>query len=92
MSTHYYVWYRVTGDPGAARAAVDALMRDVTANAGVTGRLLVRRDDPRTWMEVYDHVADAARFEAALTAGALRHEVARFAEDGERHLEPFLGM
>lgn len=92
MSTSYFVWYRIAGDPGAARAAVDALMRDVFANAGVAARLLVRRDDPRTWMEVYDNVADASRFEDVLAVGALRHEVARFAEEGKRHLEPFLGV
>ena len=92
MSVHYYIWYRVAGDVGAARMAVDALMRDVFAIAGVTGRLLVRRDDPRTWMEIYENVADAARFEEVLAAGALRHEVARFAQDGKRHLEPFLAV
>jgi hypothetical protein len=91
LNTHYYIWYRVTGDAGAARAAVDALLRDVFAVAGVTGRVLVRRDDPRTWMEVYENVADAARFEDVLVASAQRHEVARFAEDGKRHFEPFMG-
>ena len=33
---------------------------------------------------------DAARFEQALVAAALRHDAARFAEGKERHLEPFV--
>jgi hypothetical protein len=90
MNASYYVWYRVTGDPVAARAAVDALLHDVFRHAGVRGRLLVRRDDPRTWMEVYEHVADASLFEGELAAGVARHGVARLAEGGDRHIEPFL--
>ncbi len=88
--THYYVWYRITGDAAAARAAVDALLADLFRHAGVTGRVLVRRDDPRTWMEIYEHVADVTLFERELAAGAARHAVAQWAEDGKRHTEPFV--
>jgi len=87
---HYFVWYRVTGDPAAARATVNALLEDVLGATGVAGRMLVRRDDPATWMEVYEGVTDVARFERALAAGAARHAVARWAERGARHAEPFV--
>ncbi len=90
MNIDYYVWYRVSGDPTAARAAVDALLRDVFRDAGVRGRVLVRRDDPRTWMEVYEHVADASHFERELAAGVARHGMVRLAENGDRHIEPFV--
>ena len=60
MATHYFVWYRVPGDPAAARGAVNALMQDIAMKTGVTGRLLMRPDAPPTWMEVYESVADAA--------------------------------
>ncbi|MCC6194439.1 MAG: DUF4936 family protein [Burkholderiales bacterium] len=90
MSTSYYIWYRVAGDPAAARMAVDALLRDVLAEAGVAGRLLVRRDDPRTWMEVFENITDVARFEHAMAEGIRRHDLARFAEKQVRHAEPFL--
>jgi hypothetical protein len=90
LTTHYYVWYRVEGDVIAARAAVDALLRDIYATVAVQGRLLVRRDDPRTWMEVYENVTAPGRFEEALTAAALRRDVARFAQGGNRRLEPFV--
>ncbi len=88
--THYYIWYRVKGDPGAARAAVDALLADVARHSGVQGRVLLRLDDPRTWMEVYEHVADTALFEHALAAGVERHRVGDWAEAGARHIEPFI--
>lgn len=90
MLTHYYIWYRVAGDPAGARAAVDAALHDVFLQAGVSGRVLVRRDDPRTWMEVYEHVADGALFERALAAAVARHGLARHAEGDARHVEPFI--
>ncbi|MFO1317612.1 MAG: DUF4936 family protein [Burkholderiales bacterium] len=89
-ATHYYIWYRVAGDPAAARAAVDAALHDVFLHAGVTGKVLVRRDDPRTWMEIYEHVADGALFERELAGAVARHGLARYAEAGARHVEPFV--
>jgi hypothetical protein len=88
--THYYIWYRVAIDPAAARAVVDALLADVFLHAGVTGRVLVRRDDPRTWMEIYEHVADVPLFERELAAAVARHDVKGCAEGGVRHTEPFV--
>lgn len=87
---HYYIWYRITGDHGGARAAVDALLQDVFRHAGVSGRVLVRRDDPRTWMEIYEHVADVLLFERELAAAVRRHDIARWIEGGARHTEPFV--
>lgn len=88
--THYYVWYRIEGDPASARKAVDGVLRDIAIQCGVNGRVLVRRDDPRTWMEIYEKVADTAAFELALLAAVQRHEAAGFAEAGRRHAEPFV--
>ena len=87
--THYYVWYRLAGDGAQAHKAVAAMMQDMFVHAGVTGRVLVRRDDPRTWMEVYENVADARLFEEKLRAAEHRHEVAGLTADG-RHLEAFV--
>ena len=39
---------------------------------GVRGRLMRRRDDPGTWMEVYEGIADAVAFESALNEAAAR--------------------
>ena len=89
-ATHYYIWYRIAGDPVTARAAITALTQDVHRLAGVAGRVVVGRDDPRVWMEIYENVADAALFERELQAGVERHGVARYAEGGARHAEPFV--
>lgn len=89
--THYYVWYRLAGDGGEAHKAISGLLKDMFVHAGIFGRVLVRRDDPRTWMEVYENVVDAKLFEEKLHAAEHRYDVARFAEDG-RHLEPFVSL
>jgi Domain of unknown function (DUF4936) len=87
---HYYVWYRLHGDATRASSAIDAVIADVFRHAGVQGRVLVRRDEPRTWMEVYEHVMDHALFEHELAAAVARHAAATYAEDGVRHSEAFI--
>jgi hypothetical protein len=67
-NVHYYVWYRVLAAPGNARRAVEALQEDLAQRTGIRGRVLVRRDDPATWMEIYDGGAAPAQFEPALAA------------------------
>jgi hypothetical protein len=89
IPTSYYVWYRLAGDAADAHKAIAAMLKDVFVSTGILGRLLVRRDDPRTWMEAYENVADGKLFEEKLDAAELRYEVARFAADG-RHREPFV--
>jgi len=48
------------------RAAVERLFALLERECGVRGRWMHRRDDPTTYMEVYEDVKDAARFEALL--------------------------
>lgn len=88
MAAHFFVWYRIPGDPAPARGAVNAMMQDIAKRTGVTGRLLMRPEVPPTWMEVYESVADAASFEAAYAEAVARNGVAAHAPDG-RHLERF---
>jgi hypothetical protein len=65
--THYYVYYRVAPDGVAPlRHAVESLFDSLEKQCGVRGRWMRRRDDPSTYMEVYENVADAGAFEAAL--------------------------
>jgi len=89
MATHYFVWYRVPGDPAAARGAVNALMQDIAMKTGVIGRLLMRPEVPPTWMEVYESVADAASFDVAYAEAVARNGVASHAPEG-RHVERFV--
>jgi len=88
----YYIYYRVPAENAArARAAVGAMQRELSEIAGIGGRLLRRRDDETTWMEIYENVADAERFEAKLGALAERHGLAALLAPGSaRKREVFL--
>ena len=90
-ATHFYVWYTVTGDRGDAVRAVAALLAAVEEETGIAGRVLARRDDASTWMEVYENVGDPAPFERMLNALARRHDVARMS-GGTRHIERFAAL
>ena len=48
------------------RAAVERLFTLIERECGVRGRWMHRRDDPTTYMEVYERVKDEAAFEALL--------------------------
>ena len=74
MTLSYYVYYRVPPEnTDRARAAVAAIQRELSGGSGVAGRLLRRRDDAATWMEIYEKVPDPARFEALLAGLVERH-------------------
>lgn len=91
-NVHYYVWYRVLAAPDNARRAVAALQDDLAQQTGIRGRVLVRRDDPGTWMEIYEGVAAPAQFEPALAAAVDRHRAADYAHDRARHTEAFVAL
>ena len=64
---NYYVYYKVTLDRvEQVRPFVHALFDAVEKQCGVRGRWMHRRDDPSTYMEVYEDVKDEAAFEALL--------------------------
>ena len=74
MKLGYYIYYRVPAQNAErARAAVRELQRELSDIAGISGRLLRRRDDEATWMEIYENVQDGARFEAELARLVERH-------------------
>jgi hypothetical protein len=79
----YYVYYKVPPENAArVRDAIERLQRDLAAATGVHGRLLRRRDDETTWMEIYEDVRDAAAFERALDELARRHGVSALLTPG----------
>ena len=49
-----------------AHAAATKLQSRLTARTGIAGRLLRRRDDETTWMEVYEGVSDGRALETTL--------------------------
>ena len=64
---NYYVYYKL--DPARLaelRPAIEALFKAVEREFGVCGRWMRRRDDPATYMEVYEGITDAEAFDAML--------------------------
>ena len=65
--THYYVYYRIDSKQlEGVRRSVEKIFAEVRAKTRVQGRWMRRRDDPSTYMEVYEGVSDPARFESVL--------------------------
>ena len=64
---HYYVYYKISPDDlPQLRVAVQTLFKTIEKQCGVRGRWMRRRDDPSTYMEVYEEVKDTTAFEALL--------------------------
>jgi hypothetical protein len=64
---NYYVYYKVSAAQlEQVRPRVQDLFRRAKLDFGVTGRWMRRRDDPSTYMEVYEGVSDETGFEALL--------------------------
>jgi hypothetical protein len=64
---NYYVYYKVPQDRVAQlRSLVEDLFSVIEKQTGVRGRWMRRRDDPSTYMEVYEGVKDERAFEALL--------------------------
>lgn len=90
---HYFVYYRVRADADHddAHASIRAMQAALARRTGVSGRLMERRDDDATWMEIYESVADPAAFEAALRTETEAHRLEDFIEPGSaRHEERFV--
>jgi len=82
--TSYYVYYRVEPSRVASlREEVRLLLRSMETATGVRGRWMRRRDEPTTYMEVYEDVRDEQAFEALLAREAAKLGL-------ERHVERFV--
>ncbi|MDD5390152.1 MAG: DUF4936 family protein [Gallionellaceae bacterium] len=88
MSFGYYIWYRVRADERETETVIRHMMARLACRAGVTGRLLKKREEPRLWMEIYEEVGDPAAFERLLAAAVDEFDVEMFCEDS-RHSECF---
>lgn len=65
--TNYYVYYRLELQRlSDFRHSVEKLFKKVKSETNVQGRWLRRRDDPATYMEIYEGVSDEKAFEALL--------------------------
>jgi hypothetical protein len=64
---NYYVYYKIPPEQATElRPRIDALFATIEKQLGVRGRWMRRRDDPGTFMEVYEDVKDERGFEALL--------------------------
>jgi hypothetical protein len=89
LSLSYYIYYRVS-QPAQAQTLVRHVQAALKSRTGIDGRLLRKRDDPSTWMEIYEGVDDAGMFEQCLAA-ILQAEnfTAVLVAGGVRHMECF---
>jgi uncharacterized protein DUF4936 len=75
---HYYVYYKLPPERfPELRGMVESLFQEIERQCGVRGRWMRRRDDPTTYMEVYEEVKDATAFEALLEREGAKLGVAR---------------
>jgi len=82
--TSFYVYYRVEpGRVASLQEEVRLLFRSIEAATGVRGRWMRRRDEPTTYMEVYEDVRDEQAFAALLGREAAKLGL-------ERHVERFV--
>lgn len=89
----YYVYYRLRAgmDHAEALVRITAMQQALQERTGVAGRLLARRDDDATWMEIYEPVVDPLPFEHALQQAVESADVPALIEPGSaRHMERFV--
>ncbi|HEX2199379.1 MAG TPA: DUF4936 family protein [Burkholderiales bacterium] len=78
---NYYVYYKLAPERVAeARLLVESSFSTIEKRCRVRGRWMRRRDDPATYMEVYEGVQDEAAFEALLEAEGAKLGVTRRVE------------
>jgi len=89
---HYYIYYRVKDNDAETETQIRAMQTRLACRSGISGHLLKRRDDPSTWMEIYENVADSINFEHQLARAVSEFDVDMFlAGDGRRVTECFAG-
>ncbi len=81
--TNYYVYYRVdAARAGVLRIEIENLFSKIQEESGIRGRWLHRREDPLTYMEVYEGVSDDKAFDALLERSSaklgLERKIERF--------------
>lgn len=78
---NYYVYYKISPDRlDEVRGQVERLLSEIEKKTGVRGRWMRRRDDPATYMEVYEGIQDERAFEALLEREGAKLGVARKVE------------
>ena len=91
MPCSYYIYYRV--DPAKTAAGehrIGELLEAMHKSTGVAGRMMKKRGEPNLWMEVYEGVADEAKFEWELAEAVDHLRIQEVLLPGTpRHIECF---
>ncbi len=91
MACSFYIYYRI--DPATSAQCerrIRELFAEVRKATGVSGELMKKRGESNLWMEVYNNVADDAKFEWELAEAAGRLHISEFLMPGTpRHVECF---
>lgn len=78
---NYYVYYKIAPEQlGVVRSRVTALFEEIERQTRIRGRWMRRRDDPATYMEVFEGVKDEAAFEALLEREGAKLGISRKVE------------
>jgi hypothetical protein len=89
LSLSYYIYYRVA-QAAQAQTLVHHIQAILKEKTGIDGRLLRKRDDPSTWMEIYEGVGNIDAFEQCLAAAVQATNFAAvLVTGGVRHTECF---
>jgi hypothetical protein len=89
LALSYYIYYRVA-KPAQAQALVRLIQATLKNRCSIAGRLVRKRDDSRTWMEIYEGVPDAVSFEQNLALAVQAAHFDNVMEAGSaRHMECF---
>lgn len=91
MPLSYYIYFRVDSQHAEALGLqIHNMQADLLFKTGVAGKLLKKRHEPLLWMEVYENVNDAARFEQALEVAVEQYRINDFLPAGSvRNTECF---
>jgi hypothetical protein len=90
VTASLYVYYKAPPSPEVADR-VRAMQSDLAARSGIQGRLMRRRDQPETWMEIYEAVGAFETFEPLLEDAVARHALGDLVLPGQRrHAERFV--
>jgi len=83
-----YVYFKLPAADAGLFQRLTVMQAELAWQTGVDARLLHRRDDALTWMEVYEGIADADAFQVALDAALRQHGIDTAIPS--RHLEWFV--
>jgi hypothetical protein len=83
-----YIYYKIDAAQAAvARRVLERMVAEIAARAAIVGRLLHRREDALTWIEVYEPLTDAAQLKRLLDEAVERYGARRFLASGSARVK-----